>query len=203
MQAGATGMTFVGGDGNDTLIGGVGNDTLQAGAGNDSLVGGAGNDTLDLLTNNTWLDGDYAEGGAGNDTIIVAQSAATGNFTLHGGTPAAASGTDTLQFWASNNGTLNMDAIFGGANAVKYQHFQVLDLSRDSQTSDVVLSSTAVRALVDNGNNSVLTLRLSGGEGYSFATEADISYRGGDNRFTFFNVADDNTTLATVNIQYV
>jgi Ca2+-binding RTX toxin-like protein len=201
MQAGATGMTFVGGAGNDTLIGGAGNDNLQAGAGNDSLVGGAGNDTLDLRTNNTSLDGDYAEGGAGNDTIIVAQSAATGNFTLHGGTPAAASGTDTLQFWASNNGTLNMDAIFGGANAVKYQHFQVLDLSRDGQTSNVALSSTAVQALVDNGNSSVLTLRLSGGESYSIAQETGISFNLGDSSVSFLNA--QGTQVARVNIEYV
>lgn len=202
MTAGTAGMTFVGGAGNDTLLGGAGNDVLQADDGNDSLVGGGGSDILDLRTNNTSLAGDFAEGGAGNDTIIIAQGAATGNFTLLGGTAAGASGTDTLQFWASSGGNLDMAAIFGGANAAKYQHFSVLDLSRDGQSSNAALSSTAIQALVDNGNSSVLTLRLAAGETYSIATESGISANFGDNSVSFLN-STTQAQIARVNIEYV
>ncbi len=41
------GMTFYGGDGNDTLVGTTGADTLEGDNGDDRLDGGGGNDTLD------------------------------------------------------------------------------------------------------------------------------------------------------------
>jgi len=203
MTAGTAAATFEGGAGNDTLLGGAGNDTLIGGSGNDSLVGGAGNDTLNLRLDNATtgsLGGDYAEGGAGDDTIIVAQSAATGSFTLYGGTAAGAGGMDTLQFWASGAGTLDMAAVFGGTNAAKYQNFSVLDLSRDGVASNVTLSSDAIRALVDSGNSSQLTLRLSAGENYSIAAESGITTSFGNSSVTFLS---GGVQIAKVNIEYV
>jgi Ca2+-binding RTX toxin-like protein len=203
MTAGATGMTFEGGAGNDTLTGGALADTLQADAGNDSLLGGGGNDTLDLRTNNlaaNALAGDYAEGGAGDDTVIMAQSAASGSFTLRGGTTAGASGSDTLQFWASSAGSLDMAAVFGGSNAIKYQNFSVLDLSKDGLASGAALSSAAILALVDSGNGSVLTLRLSATDTYSIATESGVTSTFGNNSVTFLS---GTTQIAKVNIDYV
>jgi len=60
----ATGVTLLGGSGDDTLTGGDGADRLEGGAGLDSLAGGAGADTL--------LGGserDVLDGGAGSDII--------------------------------------------------------------------------------------------------------------------------------------
>ena len=201
MLAGASGVTFEGGGGNDTLTGGTGNDTLVAGSGNDSLSGGVGNDTLDLRSGNDTLNGDVAEGGAGNDTFVVAQAGAAGSsFTLYGGSASGAGGSDTLQFHASSGGVLDLAALFGGSNAGKYQNFTVLDLARDGQTSSATLSSEAIRALVDSGNSSQLTLRLSAGESYSIANEAGITTSFGSNSVSFFS---GGTQVARVNIEYV
>jgi Ca2+-binding RTX toxin-like protein len=76
-----TGVTFNGGDGNDTLDasatavvitadGGAGNDTLTGGSANDTLNGGAGNDTLQ-----GGAGADAIDGGTGTDTASYASSA--------------------------------------------------------------------------------------------------------------------------------
>jgi Ca2+-binding RTX toxin-like protein len=231
MTAGATGMTFEGGAGNDTLIGGVGNDNLQAGAGNDSLVGGGGKDTIDLRTNNLKLGfddlykhavaadiyGDRAEGGAGDDTFIISQSAATGDFKLYGGSsknptdvPAGTGtveGRDTLQFYASSKGDLNLAAVFGGDNADKYQHFSVLDLSQDGVISTVQIGLESIRALVDGGNNSKLTLKLKSNETYLIDADSSTTFSfsqiEGKNTVNFSKTVNGEIQTASVVIDYV
>ncbi len=83
-----TGLTFEGGNGNDTLIGGEGADVLSGGNGNDTLdgnrandvmLGGAGNDTF------TWDPGegsDTIEGNEGNDTLAFHGSNAAEKIAL-------------------------------------------------------------------------------------------------------------------------
>jgi hypothetical protein len=143
------------------------------------------------------LAGDYAEGGAGDDTIIVAQNQASGNFTLNGGTTTTASGVDTLQFHASAAGVLNLASVFTDA---AYENFSVLDLSKDGVSSSVALSSAGIHNLVDSGNASALTLRLSTGETYSIASEDGVTTSLGNNSVTFFS---GSTRIAQVNIEYV
>ena len=188
LTAGNAAATFIGGAGNDTLTGGVGNDSLVGSNGNDRLFGGGGNDTLDLRTGNSAsnnLANDSAEGGAGDDTLIISQDAISGSFTLNGGTTAGISGSDTLQFWASATGALDLAALFTGGQDSKYKNFSTLDLSKDSRTSDVKISSAAIRALVDNGDNSVLSLQLATGESYSIIAEGGITVSFGDNSVIF------------------
>ena len=199
LTAGTTAATLEGGDGNDTLNGGVGNDSLTGGSGNDSLSGGAGNDTFDLRTGNSSLNGDFAQGGAADDTFIVSQAVSSDAFTLNGGTSTGASGSDTLQFWASASGSLDLTAVFGGSNDSKYQNFSVLDLTKDGLASNVGLSSAGIKALVDAGNASVLTLKLSAAEDYSITTEAGITAKFGNNSVTFLS---GTTQVAKVNIEY-
>lgn len=188
------GMSLDGKGGNDTLTGGTGSDTLIAGDGNDTLSGGGGADSLDLKTNNTTLAGDSASGGAGDDTIIINQSGLSGAFTIDGGT-----GSDTLQFYASSNASLDLGSTFA---ASKFNSINTLDLSQDSQSSAVVLSSAGVVGLVDNGSSSILTLKLSSGaDTYSISTVAGESASFGNNSVTFTN-STSGATIATVNFVY-
>ena len=93
-----------------------------------------------------------------------------------------------------------MAAVFGGTNADKYQHFSVLDLSKDGVKSSVVLSASAIQALVDGGDSSVLHLKLSSIDSYAIATEANITTSFGNNSVGFFN---GTTQVAKVTIEYV
>lgn len=177
LTAANTATTLQGGGGNDTLTGGTADDVLVAGDGNDTLIGGAGNDSLDLRTStgNTSLAGDWADGGAGNDVIQISQSAIAGSFTLDGGAD-----TDTLQFYATSAGALNLQTIFPGANASQFNSFEVLDLASDGVASTVNISAAAIRALVDAGASSRLTLRLSANDSYTIE-----SGTAGDTNTTF------------------
>ena len=198
LTASGTAVTFEGGLGNDTLVGGAANDSLRAGDGDDSVVGAGGSDTLDMRSGNNSLNGDVALGGSGNDTVIIKESSISGSFTLDGGT-----GSDTLQFYASASGSLNMRSIFGGSEDASYQNFEVLDVSKDGVNSLIVISSDAIRALVDNGDSSVLTLRLNGaGDSYNFDIENDPAI---DKTFLQNGVAFTNAgvQIAQVNFEYV
>jgi Ca2+-binding RTX toxin-like protein len=186
------GMSLDGKGGNDTLTGGTGSDTLIAGDGNDTLNGGGGADTLNLRTNNATLAGDSASGGSGDDTIVIDEAALSASaFTIDGGT-----GSDTLQFYASSNASLDLGSTFA---ASKFNSINTLDLSLDSQSSAVVLSSAGVIGLVDNGNGSSLTLKLtSGADTYSIASGETATF--GNNSVTLTNTL--NNTSATVNFVY-
>jgi Ca2+-binding RTX toxin-like protein len=186
------GMSLDGKGGNDTLTGGTGDDTLIAGDGNDILNAGGGADTLNLRTNNATLAGDSASGGSGDDTIMIDQAALSASaFTIDGGT-----GTDTLQFYASSSATLDLGIAFA---ASKFNSINTLDLSLDSQSSAVVLSSAGVIGLVDGGNSSTLNLKLtSGADTYSIASGETATF--GNNSVTLTNAA--NNTSATVNFDY-
>ncbi|MDX8152286.1 hypothetical protein SK069_11815 [Patulibacter brassicae] len=70
-----TGVTLLGGDGDDVLEGGDGPDVLRGGSGNDQLDGGRGDDQVlgedgdDRLAGGRFVDRDVLDGGAGTDTI--------------------------------------------------------------------------------------------------------------------------------------
>jgi Ca2+-binding RTX toxin-like protein len=85
-----TGMTFLGGAGDDsitisgpngdTLDGGAGNDTLMGGAGVDSIIGGTGDDLVEMLV--TAGDVDAANGGAGTHDKLILRGEVGGNNTI-------------------------------------------------------------------------------------------------------------------------
>ena len=124
------GVTFNGGDGNDTFLGGSGDDTTNGGMGldslsgndgNDSLTGGDGNDKLfggaggDILTGDAGTDSlsggddnDNLKGFDGDDAI----RGGMGNDTLSGGI-----GNDLLTGSAGNDslsGDDGTDTLLGG-----------------------------------------------------------------------------------------
>jgi Ca2+-binding RTX toxin-like protein len=153
--------TLLGGAGNDTLDGGDGADSLQGGDGVDNLTGGAGNDTLDFVTgSNTSLVGDSGAGGIGDDTFIVDQTKVAGGFqTLDGG-----AGNDTLKFSGSTSATVDLNSLSA------FNSFEILDVSADSVISSISLSSAGIQGLVDNGNSSVLNIKLSSTDLVSIST---------------------------------
>lgn len=185
LTGGADVDSLVGGDGNDVLIGGgsgLGIDNLLGGAGTDQLTGGSGKDSMDGGADNDTLTGgggdDTLVGGAGDDTLVItqAQASSSGALKLYGGTwdgtTATKSGSDTLQFAATAAGVLDMKAVFAGANALKFNQFSKLDVSQDGVNSNLTISASAIQALVDGGNSSVLQLKLGAGDSYTVDTES-------------------------------
>jgi Ca2+-binding RTX toxin-like protein len=149
--------TLYGGDGNDTLIGNDGNDSLVAGLGVDNLSGGAGDDTLDAR--GAGID-DVLDGGASNDTFLMTYAASFGSALVDGG-----AGTDTLALYGTP-GTLDLNSTaFPDA---KFENFEVLDVSRDSVNTNVVLSLSGLQSLVDSGTS--LTLKLGTGDTWQVAS---------------------------------
>jgi len=82
-----SGVSVLGGSGNDVITGGAYNDTINGGSGNDALTGGAGNDTLtggannDTVTAGLGQDTIIFAGGSGNDTIYLSAGTATDGVT--------------------------------------------------------------------------------------------------------------------------
>lgn len=200
LTGGADVDSLVGGDGNDTLTGGgsgVGIDTLLGGAGGDQLTGGSGKDSMDGGTDNDTLTGgggdDTLVGGAGDDTLVItqAQASSSGSLKLYGGTwdgsTATKSGSDTLQFAATAAGVLDMKAVFAGGNASKYNQFSKLDVSQDGVNSNLTISASAIQALVDGGNASVLQLKLGAGDSYTVDTESGAYTLGVGTGYITFN----------------
>lgn len=144
-------ITAEGGSGNDDLAGGFANDTLNGGdgddqvegeKGNDTMIGGAGNDTL------AWDDGDGSDiisGNEGIDTVEVEGSLTQGDsFTLN------------------QNGT---QAIFDRVNLVPFkltvdtvEVFEVEGVGGDDILDVNDLSNTTVTQVIFNGGNGNDTL---------------------------------------------
>jgi Ca2+-binding RTX toxin-like protein len=163
---GSLGDSLIGGDGNDSLTGNDGNDTLEAGTGSDYLNAGAGDDILDFRTGNSdaTLAGDTGLGGAGNDIFKVNQSLLSNTSNLDGGAD-----TDTLQFYATTTGAVNLSSIVGITNIEK------LDFSQDSfNTNSLVLSAASINSLVGAGG-STLYIHLDSGANISLASGSSIT----------------------------
>jgi Ca2+-binding RTX toxin-like protein len=205
LTGGSGNDTLSGGDGNDTLKGGDGNDILTAGNGVDSLNGGAGDDTLDLTkSSDANLNGNRATGDAGNDTVkvSVAKLAGAGStFMADGG-----SGTDTLELWATGNSnsltTFDLSTITRDDFVSDFTSFEVLDLSKDNIKTNFKFSSESIQALVDNGDNSVLTIRLKAGQDeLTLPVEATIQV--GGNQYDYYADTTYQHKVASVVVDYV
>ena len=181
--------TLLGGAGNDTLDGGDGVDSLQGGDGVDNLTGGAGNDTLDFATSNTSLVGDSGAGGIGDDIFKIDQSKlVTGNFsTLDGG-----AGNDTLQFSGSTSATIDLNSLSA------FNSFEILDVSADSVISSISLSSAGIQGLVDNGNSSVLNIKLSSTDLVSISTTGTETWSFNNTSNTYSFIQNGNIVAQAV-----
>jgi Ca2+-binding RTX toxin-like protein len=202
LTGGSGNDTLSGGAGNDTLLGADGDDSLTAGDGIDSLDGGTGNDTFDMRTNNTSLVGDSASGGPGNDTIIISQDKlGSAGFNLNGGTTpntGADSSNDILIVYkGTETASLNLTSL----NAI---NFETLDVAADNSSTTVLLSSAGIRSLVNNGDNSILTLKLGNGiDTISFSTEANVTVQDFGSTRKFVETSNLSHVIAQVNLTYV
>jgi Ca2+-binding RTX toxin-like protein len=168
----------LGGAGNDILDGGDGADSLQGGDGVDSLTGGAGDDTLDLNTDNASMVSDSAIGGTGNDTFIIDQSKLTSGFPILDG---GVGGSDTLKFAGSTSASLDLSSLSG------FTSVEVLDVSADGVNSNIILSALGIQGLVDNGNSSVLNIKLSANDlvSISIVSGETWSFNNTSNTYSF------------------
>ena len=225
LDGGAGDDTLSGGSGNDTLNGGsgAGNNTvsysyfklaagtpgtrgvtvdLNNGTGYTSTAGDS--DTLINIQNvigsslDDWLIGDAnansLDGGEGNDTLVSGDAA--GSDKVIGG-----NGTDTLVWTATANANLSMTDVFG-TNDGNYESIEVLDLATDGVGSQIEISAAGIRALVDKGNNSFLTLKVNDIDSYTFATENNVSHTfdSGSSTYTFTDT-NTNTTIAKLKLE--
>jgi Ca2+-binding RTX toxin-like protein len=121
-----SGVTIIGGDGDDTLAGGVGDDLLSGGSGDDTITGGQGDDTLQGGRGKDTLNG-----GSGADTYLYV--ATTDGSTTPGSGDVIAtanfvSGTDNFVFSSSVFGD---SGLFGtvGITAVPFDTNQSTTLN--------------------------------------------------------------------------
>ena len=167
------GVTFNGGDGNDTFLGGSGDDTTNGGMGldslsgndgNDSLTGGDGNDKLfggaggDIITGDAGTDSlsggdddDSLSGGDANDTL----NGDAGNDTVTGG-----AGADII------NGGDDDDLLFGNAGNDTIDGGRGDDVIDGGDDNDNLKGSDGDDAIRGNNGNDT----LSGGNGNDLLT---------------------------------
>ena len=191
-----TGTTDINGTGNgldNTIIGNTGNNIIDGGNGNDSISGGIGMDTLIGGAGNDRLDGgsgaDSMSGNAGNDIYIVDN---TGDVV----TEIANEGLDTIQIKGISTFKLS---------DIKGTNIETLDLSSaDTGANLVELSYASIQHLVNNSNQSTLSLKLQTNiDDYTIGSDSAIVKIGNNMSFYAANDTAHVTQLAQVNLTYV
>jgi Ca2+-binding RTX toxin-like protein len=159
------GISYSGGNGNDTLIGQGRNDNLQGGDGADNISGGDGNDTISGGAQQVAGINDTIDAGLGNDLITLINR--DGEFDIvdgGGGTDTiAGNGGNDLFFnnFGANGQYLNIEVLTNGTRgAYGNANANVLDMS------GVALTVNKVGGL--DGNDTVST-----GLSHTLLTEYD------------------------------
>lgn len=142
-----------GGQGDDTVNGGIGHDTLYSGGGNDLLIGGDGNDLIEI--NDLALGGvGTARAGAGDDHVRI--------FGSSGGTLQGGTGTDVIEFRATNSQRLTVDLdaglMTGGSSffpGVTFISFERLVVTCYGGNDSVLGGALDDHLSVGSGRNSV------------------------------------------------
>jgi hypothetical protein len=150
------------------------------------------------------LNGNKATGGADNDTVklYVSKLAGTGNtFLADGG-----AGTDTLELWATGNSAtltnFNLSTITSADFVNDFTSFEILDLSKDGVRTNFLFSSASIQALVDNGNDSVLTIRLKNGQD-ELTLPVEPAIQVALNQYDYYTDNTYVTKVASVLVEYV
>jgi len=164
---------LIGGSGQDTFTGNSGNNTLVGNGGDDILYGAGGTDSL--------------SGGAGADTFIVAAANLTTN-TINGGADAS---IDILQI----NGLAAGSTLALSSFDANITSIEKLDI-RDGVNSNLALGLADIRAMVDNGNTSNLTIRMDSGDTLSFNGVGDTVSSAFDPTFATTHYTFTNGALA-------
>ena len=163
IDGGSGNDTFTLNAGSNTVIGGLGNDNFTINSGTNNLDGGTGNDTFNVSGGSNTLSG-----GDGDDVFIVSQSLLT-SLPIDGGSNTQTSKTgsalgDVLQLNASSGATLKLSDLVGNV-----KNIETVDLSKDNASTNLEITSTAIRSLVNSGNNSNLQIKLGAGDTYSIS----------------------------------
>jgi hypothetical protein len=136
---------------------------------------------------------DSINAGADNDTVIISQDTlGSTTVNLDGGT-----GSDILQVY-KGTATAALDLA-----SLKATNFETLDVSADGSSSSVALTSAGVRSLVNNGDSSILTLKLgttSTNDAFTISTVLGETFTQGQS-VKFFDAS--NHQIAQVNFTYV
>ncbi len=179
-----TGITIIGGTGDDTVTGGGGADTITLGTsvpsendGFDVAYGGAGNDTIFGGSNDDTITGgpgdDSIDGGDGNDTFIVNTDFASTDILIGG------PGDDQLLVPGSDaNDTITL----------------TID---PTATNQVLIEVNGTVSAYKIPNNDVEQLHVSGGRGYDKLIIADAGL-GANDVVQFFKGADGTSGLIKV-----
>jgi Ca2+-binding RTX toxin-like protein len=178
-----TGMTFVGGAGNDTitvigdnadtLVGGTGNDKLIGGLGQDSIMGELGNDQITMLV--TAGNVDTIDAGDDTDTLV-----------LSGVVPG-----DHVVVVDLSSSTDQVVSIGGVADAPTQINFENLTASGIGSSVDVTGSDGGNIIIGSNGNDSI-----DGGDG------DDVLKGGGDDDVLTGGLGNDLLIGGTGNDTY-
>jgi Bacterial Ig-like domain/RTX calcium-binding nonapeptide repeat (4 copies) len=120
-----SGVTVLGGIGNDTLTGGIGNDLIIGGLGSDQLRGGAGSDTFAYSAERAGTGGAGGLGGLYGDTIF--------DFNFGTANPAESDRLDLSQLFG---GTFNATGV-AVTDAAALQAGGFIDLVKKTGTNDL------------------------------------------------------------------
>lgn len=169
--------TLEGDDNANTLNGLLGNDTIRAFAGNDTIYATQGSDSIDA--------------GSGDDTIYASVSSLFS--ALEGG-----AGNDTLSL-GNLGASYSLSTLSGLVNNI-----EVISLRGDGVSTALTVGSSDIQSMVDQGNNSHLTLRADSGDTLVISDDAahvaSQAVTGGTDYFVY-NDAGHTTLLATVHWQ--
>ena len=165
--AGATGVTFDAGDGNDNLHGSGGADTLIGGAGDDQITGGGGADAID--------------GGSGIDTVHFGDSTSGVSVNLDDSGDASAA---PASFASPADGEI------GGGFAEGNRLSGIENISGSSH-DDVFIGNASANVLDGGAGNDVL--RGEGGDDTLLGGDGNDTLNGGEGNDTLSGGPGDDT----------
>jgi Ca2+-binding RTX toxin-like protein len=184
----ATGMTFVGGAGNDTITisgpngdtldGGAGNDTLNGGLGQDTVTGGAGNDQITMLV--TAGNEDTIDAGEGTDALVLS-GVVPGNHEV------------VVDLSSSADQIVSIGGVADILTQTNFENLNAVGIG----SSVTVTGSTGANAIIGSSGNDVIdggagNDTLDGGQGEDQLT-------GGDGNDTFIVDSVNDTVTETPN----
>ena len=167
LVAGATGVTFDAGDGNDNLHGSAGADTLIGGAGDDQITGGGGADAID--------------GGSGIDTVHFGDSTSGVSVNLDDAGDASAA---PASFASPADGEI------GGGFAEGNRLSGIENIS-GSGHDDVLIGNASANVLDGGAGNDVL--RGEGGDDTLLGGDGNDTLNGGEGNDTLSGGPGDDT----------
>ena len=184
-----TGVTLIGGKGNDTLTGGSHDDHLLGGDDQDSLIGGAGSDELEGGTNVDILDGgtgnDQLKGGDGVDVYQFNGSYGTDIITDKDG-----QGFISIDNNPANSGTFKLENIYKndstGYTFTKVNSGNTVIISKENDPNRIIINDWS------ESNNLSLNLTGSAPAAPQITLSGDFTKKINDNGTHTLEIVEGN-----------